>query len=98
MRARSAAEIPVVTPSAASIDREVGAVRRAVVADHQRQVELAAARLDSVRQISPARICHEVDGFRGDVFGRQHQVAFVFAVFLVSENDHLAGLMSAMIS
>ena len=34
---------------------------------------------------------HEVDGLGADVVGREHQVAFVFAVFFVHENDHAAG-------
>ena len=34
---------------------------------------------------------HEVDGFGRHVVGGEHQVAFVFAVFLVNQNDHAAG-------
>ena len=31
---------------------------------------------------------HEIDGFGRDVFGRKHQVTFVFAIFFVHQNDH----------
>ena len=35
---------------------------------------------------------HEIDRFRRDVFGGHDEVAFVLAVFLVDEDDHLASL------
>ena len=31
---------------------------------------------------------HEVDRFRRDLFGGQHEVAFVFTVFVVDDDDH----------
>ncbi len=34
---------------------------------------------------------HEVDGFGGDELGGQGEVAFVFAVFVVDDDDHAAG-------
>ena len=72
---------------------EIGAERRLVARHHQRQVELAAARLGQ-RQAdqAAAMLGHEVDGFRRDEFGGQHQVALVLAVFLVHQDDHFAGL------
>ena len=34
---------------------------------------------------------HEVDGFRRDKVRSQYQVALVFAVFFVDQNDHAPG-------
>ncbi len=71
---------------------EIGAVRRAVAGDHQRQVELAAA-LGGQRQADQATAepGHEVDGLGRDEIGCQDQVTFVFAVFLIDQDDHPAG-------
>ena len=38
-----------------------------------------------------AEFSHEVDGFGRDFFGGHGQVAFVFAVFVVHQDDHAAG-------
>ena len=92
VRARSAAEMPVVTPLAASIDT-VNAVpmRRAVVAHHQRQVQLAAALLGEREADEAARVRgHEVDRLGRDEVGGQHEVALVLAVLLVHQHDHAA--------
>ena len=37
---------------------------------------------------APAKLGHEVDGFRRNLFRRQHEIAFVFAVFVVHNHDH----------
>ena len=37
-----------------------------------------------------AELGHEVDGFGRDFFGGHGQVAFVFAVLVVDEDDHAA--------
>ena len=37
-----------------------------------------------------AELGHEVDGFRRDFFGGHGEVAFVFAVFVVDQDDHAA--------
>ncbi len=72
-------------------ERERRAVRRAVVAHHQRQVELAAARLGQRQADQAAAVLgHEVDRLGGDVFGGQHEVALVLAVLLVDQHDHAA--------
>jgi len=72
-------------------EREGGAVRRAVVAHHQRQAELAAARLGQRQADQAAAVLgHEVDRLGRDVFGGQHEVALVLAVFLVDQDDHAA--------
>src|SRR6185437_9104857 len=34
---------------------------------------------------------HEIDGLGGDVFGGEGEVAFVFAVFVVDDDQHAAG-------
>ena len=92
VRERSAAEMPVVTPSAASMDT-VNAVPcgEPLRVRHRRQVQ-ALAHLARHRQADQAaRVArHEVDRLGRDEFGREDQVAFVFAVFLVDEDDHAA--------
>jgi hypothetical protein len=40
---------------------------------------------------SPPEAGHEVDDFRGRLFGRDHEVAFVFPVFVVGDDDQAAG-------
>jgi hypothetical protein len=90
--ARSAAEMPVVTPSAASMDT-VKAVPmrvplRATMGGRCRRSQRSRV---SVRQIRPRPKRHEVDGLGRDVVGRQDQVALVLAVFLVHQDDHAAG-------
>ena len=94
VRARSAAEMPVVTPSAASIET-VKAVPYGVLLSrrHLRQAELPAALLGQ-RQAdqAAAMLGHEVDRLRRHVFGRHDEVALVLAVFFVDQDDHAASL------
>jgi hypothetical protein len=46
-----------------------------------------------VRQISRARVPrHEVDRLRRDEVGGDDDIAFVFAILLVDQDDHAAGL------
>ena len=88
--ARSAAEIPVVTPSRASTETVKAVCSGASF--------LAAIRLRpsssqrspvSVRQIRPAPLLgHEVDRLRGRELGRHRQVALVLAVLVVADDDH----------
>ena len=94
VRARSAAEMPVVTPSAASIDIvKLVPCERAVGADHRRQVELPATLLGQRQADQAAGVArHEVDRLRRHEVGGEHEVALVLAVFLVDEHDHAAGL------
>src|SRR5690606_27629621 len=33
---------------------------------------------------------HEIDGLGSDVIGGQHQIALVFAIFFIDQNDHAA--------
>ena len=37
------------------------------------------------------KLRHEVDRFRSDLFGRKGQIAFVFAVFIVDDDNHAPG-------
>ena len=39
---------------------------------------------------TPAKAGHEIDGIRVDMVGRQHQIAFVFAVFFINQDDDTA--------
>ena len=74
-----------------SVDRfgERGAVHRSIDRRHQRQMQLVAAIFGERQADQPARILrHEIDGFRRDFFGGHREVAFVFAVFVVDEDNH----------
>ncbi len=93
VRERSAAEMPVVTPSAASIDTVKFVPCTVPLRDTIGYSSSWRQRLGGQRQADQAApvLGHEVDGFRRDEVGRQDQVAFIFAVFLVNEDDHAAG-------
>jgi len=68
------------------------AERRSVSRGDGGEVQGVAALLGE-RQADQAapEFSHEVDGFRRDFFGGHGQVAFVFAVFVVHQDDHAAG-------
>ena len=73
-------------------DREVGAVRRRVVAHHRWQAELAAALARQRQADQPARVGHHEVDIRGLHQLRGHdQVALVLAVLVVHDHDHAAG-------
>ena len=91
--ARSAAEIPVVTPSAASIDSQNAVPKRDVfMGEISGRCSASQRSGASARQISP-RPCvgHEVDRLGRDELGGHGEVAFVFAVFVVDHDQHAAG-------
>ncbi len=69
--------------------RECRAFFVAVARHHGRQLQVFAV-LARQRQAdqAAAKACHEVDGLRRHVVGRQHQVALVLAVFFVHQNHH----------
>ena len=72
--------------------REVGAQRRAVVAHHQRQVQLPAAFLSQRQADEPAAVPrHEVDGLGSGEFRGDDQITFILALLLVHQNDHAPG-------
>ncbi len=84
--------MPVVTPSAASIDRvKFVRVVRVRVADHQRQPQLAAA-VAGQRQADQAAAVpgHEVDVLGTHLRRGHHEVAFVLAILVVHDHDHPA--------
>ena len=93
--ARSAAEMPVVTP-VARLDRdgEGGAEARAVLVSGtiigRRSCSSALLGERQADQAAPVR-GHEVDRLGRHLLGRHAEVALVLAVLVVDEDDHLAG-------
>ena len=64
---------------------------RCVNGRHEGQVQLVAALFGEGKADEAAAVFgHEVDGVGGDFFGGHGEVAFVFAVLVVNENDHAA--------
>ena len=92
VRARSAAEMPVVTPVAASMETvKAVAVLGAVARGHRRQLQAFAAFAGQRQADQAARETgHEVDGGGADVVSSENQITFVLAVFLVNQDDHAA--------
>ncbi len=91
--ARSAAEMPVVTPSRASMV-SVKAVpkREEFCCGHGKEAKMVGAFLGQGEADQAAAVTgHEVDGFRGDELGGQGEVALVFAVLVVDDDDHATG-------
>ena len=92
MVARSEALVPVVVPRRASIGSQKGVPNAEVLrGEIGFRVEHVAALLGEreADQAAP-EFRHEIDGFGRDFLGRHGQVAFVFAVFVVDEDDHAA--------
>jgi len=72
-------------------DGEIGAERRTVGGDHEREIELAAALLGQRQADQPAPVLgHEVDRVGRDELRCHDQIALVFPVFFVDQDDHLA--------
>ena len=91
--ARSAALMPVVTPSRASMVT-VNGVAWAVsfCSDMSSRPSSSQRSGVSARQIQPrAWRGHEVDGVGRHELGGHHEVALVLAVLVVDDDDHLAG-------
>jgi hypothetical protein len=79
--------MPVVTPSAASID--IGGVLEMRIADHQRQAQLPATLLGQRQADQPTAVArHEVDVFRAHMLGRHDQIAFILTILIVHDDDH----------
>ncbi len=91
--ARSCAEIPVVVRPRASTDTvERGFEHCGVVAHHLRNLQFVEPRSEQRHADQAAGLfAHEVDRLGRDLLGRHHEVAFVFAVLVVEDDDHLAG-------
>ena len=71
---------------------EVSAVLGAVFLGHQRQAEFVHQCVFHRQAHQAARVFdHKVDGFGGNELGGHHQIAFVFAVFGIGDDDHAAG-------
>ena len=70
---------------------EGGAVNACVDGGHQGEIELLAALLGE-RQTDQAatELGHEINGFGGDFLGGHGEVAFVFAVFVIHQDNHAA--------
>ena len=68
------------------------AVEGMVLLRHRRQLQLAAAFLGQGKADQAARKPgHEVDRLGRDEIGGKNEIALVFAVFLIHQDDHLAG-------
>ena len=90
--ARSCAEIPVVTPSRASIETVNGVSNGdSFLRRHQVEAELVAA-LGREREADQAArlLGHEVDRLGRRELRGHRQVALVLAVLVVADDDHLA--------
>ena len=93
VRVRSAAEMPVVTPSRASIDSQKAVPKFEVLrGTHQRQTQVVAA-LRRQRQAdqSAAVRRHEVDDLGRDFFGGNGEIAFILAVLIVHHDQDAPG-------
>ena len=88
--ARSAAEMPVVTPSRASMDSQNAVPNCEVFSrGHQAEAQVLQPLLGQRQADQSAPVLrHEIDGFGRDFLGRHGQVAFVFAVFVVHHHHH----------
>ena len=92
VRARSDAEMPVVTPSRASIETVNGVSKGDSFLAAMRSRPSSSQRSGvSDRQIEPAPLLgHEVDGLGRRELRGHRQVALVLAVLVVADDDHLA--------
>ena len=90
--ARSRAEMPVLVTPFASIDTQNAVSNRAVFCgDHLRQIELGEPLFRHRHADQAAAVLgHEVDRLRRDLLRRDGQIAFVLAIFVVDDDDHLA--------
>ncbi len=71
---------------------EGGAEVRGVLGRHGEQAKVVEALLGHGETDQAAAVFgHEVDGFGGDLLGGHGEIAFIFAVFVVDDDDHAAG-------
>jgi hypothetical protein len=67
-------------------------VHRAIVGDHRRQIEPPGVCLGNRHADQSAAVLgHEVDFFGRDEIGGENEITLVLAVFLVHQDDHVAG-------
>lgn len=72
---------------------EGGTVLGLVVLGHLGEAELLAAGFSQRKaDQATAEFGHEIDRFGRDVFGGHDEVALVFAVFFIDQDDHATGL------
>ena len=72
--------------------REGGALRLAVLRHHLGDAQAAQLMLDGRDADEASRVTdHHVDGLRGGLGGRHHEVALVLAVLVVGHDDELPG-------
>ena len=72
-------------------DREIRGLTNVGIADHQRQAQLLATRARQREANQPAAVLrHEVDVFGAHLRGRHDEIAFVLALLVVENHDHLA--------
>ena len=92
VRARSAALIPVVIPSRASIETvKAVSIAAAVGAGHRLEPELVGALLGQREADQAAAVAgHEVDRVGRRHLRRDDEVALILAVFVVDEDEHAA--------
>ena len=79
--------------AAARVDgfAEGGAESGRVAWRHGSEIQRVAALLGEREADQAAAVCgHEIDGFGRDFFGGHGEIAFVFAVFVVDDDDHAA--------
>ena len=73
-------------------NREGRTVGTLVVTRHRRQAKLTGTRLGDRQANQATRVRnHEIDGFRRDMLGGEHQIAFVFPIFFIDQNNHAPG-------
>src|SRR4051812_19356130 len=73
-------------------NRKTSPQRRGVFANHRMQVEpLADLRQDRHAELPTAVGDHEVHSFGGRLFSRTYEVAFVFPIFGIDNNDNPPG-------
>ena len=91
VRALSAADIPVLTPEAASTASQKAVPNCEVVAlRHHGQIQ-TVARLGVERQADEATPMnsHERNGLGRGELGGQSEITFVFSIFVIDDDNHL---------
>ncbi len=65
---------------------------RGVLLGHREEAQVVGAFLSEGEADEAAAVAgHEVDGFRSDVVCGEGQIAFVFAIFIIDDDDHASG-------